>query len=205
MARTLLRYFYFVLLISVVAFFVVMSLLSKLGAYESVGFPAEVNHGQRMLSSERNHELVVRDVKNGTSKVYVVSTNSMANNSSKINSTNPTEVISSCNFDVSCLEGDDHHYKMVVGILSAKRNPPTVVKMVQELLRPINGTKDYKLLIWRSESASNDVRTAKELSDLGASVVVNTHPYPELDKKKLRITFNDSVSRVIWRTSHGKW
>ena len=114
---------------------------------------------------------------------------------------NPIDCV---NFDQSCLEGDDHHYKMVVGILSAKRSPPTVVKMVQELVRPINGTEDYKLLVWRSESTSNDVRTAKELSELGTSVVIINHPYPELDPNRLKITHNDPVSRVIWRTSHGK-
>ena len=172
--QALFKCFYFVLFTSVVAYFAFMSLLPKLGVYETTGFPADANRGQRMLVSEDYYDLMEKDVhltaKNDTSG----SVSTMNNNSSATNSINTT----SCNFDVNCLEEDDHHYRMVVGILSAKRNPPTVVRMVQELVRPINRTKDYKLIIWRSESTSDDVRTAEELSELGTSVVVNTHPYP---------------------------
>ena len=192
--RRLFKCVYFVLFTSVVVFFVFMSLLPKLGMYETTGFPAadiDAHRGQWTLASEdvqNNYDLMVTDVpltaKNDTSKMLRSTLN--------------------LNFDVNCLKGDDHHYRMVVGILSAKRSPPTVVKMVQELVRPINGTKDYKLIVWRSESTSDDVRTAEELSELGTSVVINTHPYPELDPNRLKITFNDSVSRVLWRTSHGK-
>ena len=119
-------------------------------------------------------------------------------------STDDANNITNCAFDIDCLERDEHHYKMFVGILSAKRNPPTVLKMVEELLRPINRTGDYKLLVWRSESTANDTETAKKLTQLGASVVINTHPYPELAKERVKITFDDPLSKVIWRTSEGK-
>ena len=222
--RVLVKLLYLVLFICVLAFLVFMSQLPE---YETTVSPVEARHSQRMLASEGfqdYHDVKVKVVhlKNDTANgLHVVSKKDNISATPTNTSGTPSPAVDTqiedkstihvlenpfncVNFDQSCLEGDDHHYKMVVGILSAKRSPPTVVKMVQELVRPINGTEDYKLLVWRSESTSNDVRTAKELSELGTSVVINNHLYPELDPNRVRITFDDSVSRVIWRTSHGK-
>ena len=218
--RVLFKFLCLVLLTCVLAFLVFMSQFPKYEA--TVSSPVEARHtySQKMLASEGfqgYYDVKVKVVhpKNDTAiSLHVMSKKD--NNSGTPSPTVDAQIkdqftthvlknpIDCANFDQSCLEGDDHHYKMVVGILSAKRSPPTVVKMVQELVRPINGTEDYKLLVWRSESTSNDVRTAKELSELGTSVVINNHLYPELNPNRVKITFDDSVSRVIWRTSHGK-
>ena len=186
-ARALCKYFCLILVTALFSFIAFMYLLPKLSVYEipaSEGSPA-------------HDVLVTLALFNDTLSVHA----SLATDSMSFNSTPIATVNNSTLSD----HGHNNRYKMVVGILSAKRNPPTVIKMVQELARPINGTEDYKLIVWLSESASNDTETVKELSELGASVFVNTHPYPELDKNRLKIMYDDPVSRIIWRTSHGKY
>ena len=94
-------------------------------------------------------------------------------------------------------------YKMVVGILTAKRDQPTVVRMAEQLAKQVH-RNDYKLVAWVSHSASREESMIKSLEAIGFTVGVNRRQYPELAEHKIRITYNDTVERVLWRTSHGK-
>ena len=97
------------------------------------------------------------------------------------------------------------HYKMVVGILSAKRDPPTVVRMAKELLSQVTDPGDYKFLAWISQSAAGEKALICQLKELGFDVYVNNESYPELEPDRIRITFKDPLQRVKWRTTHGKY
>ena len=92
---------------------------------------------------------------------------------------------------------------MVVSILSAKRTPPTVVTMARQLLEPVKRT-DYKFLVSVSLSASCAVDVIRNMSELGFTVHVHREQYRELAPDKVRITYDDSLERVLWRTSHGE-
>ena len=94
------------------------------------------------------------------------------------------------------------HYKMVVGVLTAQRTPPTVVRMVDALVRDASST-DYKVLVRVSRSASHDRGMIQQLNSLGVTTLVNSQTYPEMAKGKVRITCNDPLTRVLWRTEHG--
>ena len=97
------------------------------------------------------------------------------------------------------------HYKMVVGILTAKRNPPTVVRMAKELLRQVTEPGEYKFLAWVSQSAADEKDIICQLKELGFDVYVNNESYPELKPDRIRITFKDPLQRVKWRTTHGRY
>ena len=100
---------------------------------------------------------------------------------------------------------DTTHYKMVVGILSAKRNPPTVVRMAKELVSQATVPGKYKFLTWMSHSAAGEQDIADQLRKLGIDVHVNNESYSELEPGRIRITFKDSLERMKWRTTHGKY
>ena len=100
---------------------------------------------------------------------------------------------------------DTTHYKMVVGILSAKRNPPTVVRMAKELVSQVTEPGEYKFLTWMSHSAAGEQDIAYQLRKLGIDVYVNNESYSELEPGRIRITFKDSLERMKWRTTHGKY
>ena len=91
---------------------------------------------------------------------------------------------------------------MVVGVLTAKRTPSTVVRMVDALVSDVSLT-DYEVLVRVGQSASNNTRLIQDLRNLGVTTIVNTRNYPEMSKDKVRITCNDSLLRVLWRTEHG--
>ena len=97
------------------------------------------------------------------------------------------------------------HYKMVVGILSAKRDPPTVVRMAKELMSQVTEPRDYKFLAWISQSAADEEDIIYQLRKLEFDVYVNNESYPELEPDRIRITFKDSLERMKWRTTHGKY
>ena len=103
------------------------------------------------------------------------------------------------------LDKDTAHYKMVVGILSAKRDPPTVVRMAKELVNQVTEPRDYKFLVWMSQSAADEKDIICQLKELGFDVYVNNKSYPELEPHRIRITFKDPLQRVKWRTTHGKY
>ena len=94
-------------------------------------------------------------------------------------------------------------YKIVVGIPVAKRSPPTVLWTARQLARYANSS-EHKLLSWMSISAADDQETKQGLADLGFTVHAYHSPYQELQDDRLRITYNDPVERVKWRTSHCK-
>ena len=100
---------------------------------------------------------------------------------------------------------DTTHFKMVVGILSAKRNPPTVVRMAKELVSQATVPGEYKFLTWMSHSAAGEQDIADQLRKLGINVYVNNESYSELEPGRIRITFKDSLERMKWRTTHGKY
>ena len=91
---------------------------------------------------------------------------------------------------------------MVVGILTAKRDPPTVIRMAKELVAHVS-MEDYKMVVRISTSASHDEEMIKQLAALGFTIHANNQSYPELAPDKVQITFNDPLQRVLWRTSHG--
>ena len=97
---------------------------------------------------------------------------------------------------------DIRQYKMVVGVLTAERKPPTVVRMMDELVSNVSLT-DYKVLVRVSRSASQNQDIIQRLNNLGVTTFVNTQPYPEMSKDKIHITNKDPLSRVLWRTEHG--
>ena len=94
-------------------------------------------------------------------------------------------------------------FKMVVGVLTTLRHPPTVLDVARRLVHVTNAS-DYKFLAWQSHSASGDARTRHELEQLGFEVSTRHQPYPELEPDRIRITWNDSLERMKWRTNHGK-
>ena len=94
-------------------------------------------------------------------------------------------------------------YKMVVGILTALRNPPTVLSLAKRLVHVTN-MSDYKLLVLQSYSAAGEVETKLALENLGYTVFTMTSEYAELEPSRLRITWGDPPSRVKWRTNHGE-
>ena len=94
-------------------------------------------------------------------------------------------------------------YKIVVGIPVAKRSPPTVLRTARQLVRYANSS-EHKLLSWMSISAADDQETKQGLADLGFTVHAYHSPYQELQDDRLRITHNDPVERVKWRTGHCK-
>ena len=94
-------------------------------------------------------------------------------------------------------------YKIVVGIPVAKRSPPTVLRTARQLVRYANSS-EHKLLSWMSISAADDQEIKQGLADLGFTVHAYHSPYQELLVDRLRITSNDPVERVKWRTGHCK-
>ena len=92
---------------------------------------------------------------------------------------------------------------MVVGILTTLRHPPTVLDVARRLVHVTNAM-DMKLLAWQSYSASRDVGTRLNLEQLGFSVAAQHAPYPELEPNRIRVTWNDSLDRMKWRTNHGE-
>ena len=94
-------------------------------------------------------------------------------------------------------------YKMVVGILTALRNPPTVLSLAKRLVHVTN-MSDYKLLVLQSYSAAGEVETKLTIENLGYTVFTMTSEYGELEPSRLRITWGDPPPRVKWRTNHGE-
>ena len=90
---------------------------------------------------------------------------------------------------------------MVVGILTTLRNPPTVLDVAQRLVH-VGNPSDYTFLVWQSYSASGDALTKSNLEQWGFSVTVQRLPYPEVQPDRIRITWNDSMERMQWRTNH---
>ena len=110
-----------------------------------------------------------------------------------------------CRHHNKTIDKDTTHYKMVVGILSAKRDPPTVVRMAKELVSQVTEPGDYKFLAWISQSAAGEKDIIHQLRKLEFHVYVNNESYPELEPDRIHITFNDSPERMRWRTTHGKY
>ena len=102
---------------------------------------------------------------------------------------------------------DNATYRMFVGIVSAKRDPPTVVRMVERLVSSAGNTSLYKFLVWQSWSAAEDAeakRSVREaLEGLGAVVLSPGGRYPQLKPGRLKLTLDDSEERVKWRACHG--
>ena len=96
-----------------------------------------------------------------------------------------------------------NRFKMVVGILTTLRNPPTVLDVAQRLVH-VGNPSDYTFLVWQSYSASGDALTKSNLEQWGFSVTVQRLPYPEVQPDRIRITWNDSMERMQWRTNHGE-
>jgi hypothetical protein len=97
---------------------------------------------------------------------------------------------------------EDNHVKMVVGILSAKRQTPTVLKMVQKLVRDLN-MNQFKVVVWQSLSSAHDLVTKMELQKLGVTVESQVKEYEELKPDaQIPITLGDKPERIRWRTNH---
>ena len=93
--------------------------------------------------------------------------------------------------------------KMVVGILSALRKPPTVISVAQGLVRNVDRS-NYALLVWQAFSASHDHQTKHSLEELGFTVFTQQELYPELGEGRLQITLGDTKERMLWRAGHGE-
>ena len=101
------------------------------------------------------------------------------------------------------LDDSTKHYKIFVGILSAKRDPPTVVRMAKELVRHVT-EGDYKFATWISHSAAGEENVISQLKEVGFKVYISNKTYHELEPDRVHITFGDSFERMKWRTTHGK-
>ncbi|KAL5503256.1 hypothetical protein EMCRGX_G010178 [Ephydatia muelleri] len=92
-------------------------------------------------------------------------------------------------------------FKMVVGILSALRKPPTILNVATQLVQSIDRSS-YTLLVWQAFSASSDHQTKHWLEDLGYTVFTQPELYPELGEGRLQITLGDTKERMLWRAGH---
>ena len=104
---------------------------------------------------------------------------------------------------VVTLESEEQQYKMVVGITTALRKPPTVLWTSKELIHCEVNHLDYKFLVWQSFQASNDTVTRTELERIGFTVFTQPTSYPELADDQFHVTHKDEPERVRWRTNHG--
>ena len=94
-------------------------------------------------------------------------------------------------------------YNMVVAILTAARQHPTVVGVVARLAAD-SSYRDYKLLAWQSYSSAHDEETRRTLEGFGVTVFTQRAVYPELlDEGRIKITWGDPLAQVKWRTNHG--
>ena len=93
--------------------------------------------------------------------------------------------------------------RMVVGILSALRKPPTVLSVAAGLVRNVDRSI-YEFLVWQAFSASRDHQTKDLLEKLGFTVFTQQALYPELEDGHLQYTLGDTKERMLWRAGHGE-
>ena len=98
-------------------------------------------------------------------------------------------------------------YKMSVGISVAVRKPPTIYRLLDEILQPENDLKDIVFVIHLSYGVYQDKELLTALYDRqrdNIHIVVEKAPYTEADQKNIPSTNGDTMERTVWRTQQGK-
>ena len=99
-------------------------------------------------------------------------------------------------------------YKMSIGISVAVRKPPTIYRLLDEILRPENDLKDIVFVIHLSYGAYQDKELLTGLYHRqkdNIHIVVEKAPYAEADQKNIPSTKlnGDTMERTVWRTKQG--
>ena len=101
-------------------------------------------------------------------------------------------------------------YKMSIGISVAVRKPPTIYRLLDEILRPENDLKDIVFVIHLSYGAYQDKELLtglyhRQKDNIHVHVVVEKAPYTEADQKNIPSTKlnGDTMERTVWRTKQG--
>ena len=95
---------------------------------------------------------------------------------------------------------------MIVGILVAKREKPTIYNLLDHLLREPRVTEDFIIIVHVAYSVSRDEELLgylRQLKDLVVTIV-EEEPYPEAMEENIPDTRGDSMERTVWRTTHGE-
>ena len=99
------------------------------------------------------------------------------------------------------------NYKLAVGISVAKRNPPTVYRLLEDLFSE-EVPSDTVILVHVAFDTSCDEEILRFLYDYkeryGVEVIVERNPYPQAQAENIKDTRGDSMERTIWRTKQGE-
>ena len=96
-------------------------------------------------------------------------------------------------------------YKLAVGIAVAKRNPPTIYRLLEEIFQAENDLHDVVVVVHVAYDASKDQELLQALHRLRGRlhVDIQKEPHPQADPKNIPSTRGDTMERTIWRTTEG--
>ena len=96
-------------------------------------------------------------------------------------------------------------YKLAVGIAVAKRNPPTIYRLLEEIFQAENDLHDVVVVVHVAYDASKDQELLQALHRLRGRlhVDIQKEPHPQADPKNIPSTRGDMMERTIWRTTEG--
>ena len=96
-------------------------------------------------------------------------------------------------------------YKLAVGIAVAKRNPPTIYRLLEEIFQAENDLHDAVVVVHVAYDASKDQELLQALHKLRGRlhVDIQKEPHPQADPKNIPSTRGDTMERTIWRTTEG--
>ena len=98
-------------------------------------------------------------------------------------------------------------YKLAVGIAVAKRNPPTIYRLLEEIFRPENDLRDVVVVVHVAYDVSKDQELLQALHThelrRRIHVDIQKEPHPQADPKNIPSTHGDTMERTVWRTTAG--
>ena len=97
-------------------------------------------------------------------------------------------------------------YKLAVGIAVAKRDPPTIYLLLDEIFQPENDFRDVVVVVHVAYDVSEDQELLQALHKMGNRIHVDVQkePHPQADPKNIPSTHGDTMERTIWRTTAGR-
>ena len=95
--------------------------------------------------------------------------------------------------------------KLAVGIAVAKRNPPTIYRLLEEIFQTENDLRDVAVVVHVAYDVSKDQELLQALHNMGKGIHVDVQkePHPQADPKNIPSTHGDTMERTIWRTTAG--
>ena len=206
-------------LVRILVFVMIASVFLRILAWQwmqqAVSDPLESTESISVRESDFDIRTVSTATTKSGSKAMPSTSNTTDSEASSQRGSSTTEVFSQRGSNTGTTQVSTQHeliinasfrYKLAVGIAVARRDPPTIYLLLDEIFQPENDLRDVVVVVHVAYDVSKDQELLQALHKMGNRIHVDVQkePHPQADPKNIPSTHGDTMERTIWRTTAGR-